>query len=107
MRIIIFIYIYNGLSAFWQLFGPFLRRTVACASPKSNRPHLSPRPLNGRLCHQDTAATVKTDSNPKTPCLDCKVDVALISIPACIASSRPLHKHVVAGYLDEREHLPP
>ncbi|GFX95743.1 hypothetical protein TNCV_4886691 [Trichonephila clavipes] len=32
-------------------------------------PHLSPRHLNGRLYYQDAAADVKTDSNPKAPCL--------------------------------------
>ncbi|GFV48994.1 hypothetical protein TNCV_2164841 [Trichonephila clavipes] len=49
-----------------------------------------PRHLNDRLRHQDAGADVKTDGNPKTPCLVCMVYVASNLTP---------ERH----YLDKRE----
>ncbi|GFW47672.1 hypothetical protein TNCV_2828641 [Trichonephila clavipes] len=72
-------------------FQSLLRRTVAYTSPERDRSRLWPRHLNERLCHQDAAADVKTDSNPKAPCLDCMVDVASNHIPACRMSCWSLH----------------
>ncbi|GFY48903.1 peptidoglycan-recognition protein 1 [Trichonephila inaurata madagascariensis] len=46
-------------------FLSLLRRIVTDANPESNRSHLCPRYLNERLCQQDVAADVKTDSNLK------------------------------------------
>ena len=57
-------------------FQSLLQRIVVWASPESYRSPLWPRHLNGRLCYQDAAADVKTDSNPKQSCLDCMVDAA-------------------------------
>ncbi|GFX72280.1 hypothetical protein TNCV_4552021 [Trichonephila clavipes] len=57
-------------------FQSLLCRTVGCVSLEIDRPHFSPHHLNVRLCHQDAAADVKTDSNLKVPCQGCMVDEA-------------------------------
>ncbi|GBM41381.1 hypothetical protein AVEN_62676-1 [Araneus ventricosus] len=41
-----------------------------------------------RLSHQDEAAGVKTDRNPKETCLCCTVDIVSNPTPACGVSSR-------------------
>ncbi|GFU57178.1 hypothetical protein TNCV_2062491 [Trichonephila clavipes] len=81
----------------------FIPPTPLGRQDEGDQTHLRPHLLNGRLCHQDADADVKTDSNPKTPCLVCMVNAASNRVERPVGHSTNMWPGVI---LMKESHLP-
>ncbi|GBO18271.1 hypothetical protein AVEN_109576-1 [Araneus ventricosus] len=68
-------------------FNPFCEE-LWCARVQKEMDPLMTSSFELKIARQDEAADVKTDINPKRPCLGCMVDVVSNPTSACRVSSR-------------------